>query len=104
MDYQSKKVLKFLNKHTKHNFTLSQLWNHFSNIPEDDLIEILLSLRDSGYVKITFDSEFESTNKGKTYFSVNRSKWISEHIIETLAFIVAFVALLVSIVSLFRTL
>ena len=43
------------------------------------------------------------TNKGITYISVIRDAWLSEHIIEILALITAFISLIFSIFALVKT-
>ncbi len=100
MDFQTKKVLKYLNSHGSMRFSLAQLFKIFPNIDKDYLVEIIQYLNKQDYIKFVGDSSVKSTNKGKTYFSVKRSEWISEHIVETLALIISFLAFILSIIAL----
>lgn len=97
MDYQTRKVLKYINKNSTKNFSLIRLTYVFPNISKDYLIEIVNYLRQNKYIKyVGVNGYIKPTNKGKTYFSVACSNWILKNII-------AILALIVSIIALFRT-
>lgn len=100
MDYQSKKILKYLNKHSSMKFSISELHTIFPNIDKDYLIEIVHNLNKNNYIKFIGNSSIRSTNKGKTYFYISRSNWISQHIVSILALIVSFLAFIVATISL----
>lgn len=103
MDKNSKKILKFLCKNKSNYYNLINLSNKFPKIPKDHLVEIVHSLYKEKYIKYISDSSIKVTNKGFTFNSAIRSAWISEHIVETLALIVSFVSLIISIIALVRT-
>ena len=104
MDKNTKKILKFLCKNKDNKYSIITLSNHFNKIPKDHIIEIVHNLYKDNYVVYITDSSIKVTNKGITYLSVVRSNWISKHIIETLAFIVSLIALIISICAFIRTL
>ncbi len=104
MDKNSRKILKFYNSHPNDAYSVSVPAKFFPDIPPRDIVEIAKNLKDEGYLRIIGTNQYQSTNKGKTRKSVTRNNWISEHIIETLALIVAFIALIVSIIAIVRTL
>lgn len=104
MDKNSRKILKFYNSHPDDSYPISIPAKFFPDIPSKDIAEIAKSLKNEGYLRIIATNQYQSTNKGKTHKSVARNNWISEHIIETLALIVAFIALIVSIIAIVRTL
>lgn len=104
MDKNTLKVLKFYNSHPEEMYSIATACKIFPYISTKDMKEILEFLHGNGYLRIIQGNLYQSTNKGKTRKSVARNNWISEHIIETLALIVAFIALIVSIIAIVRTL
>ena len=104
LDKNTLKVLKFYNSHSQEMYSIASVAKFFPTISSKDMLEIVHYLSNNDYLRIVKDNLYQSTNKGKTYKSVARNDWISEHIIETLALIVAFVALIVSIIAILRTL
>lgn len=92
MDHQSKKILKYINKHNYMKFSIAELHKIFPDISKDYLIEIIHNLNKQDYIKFVGDCSIKSTNKGKTYFSSSRSNWISKNIISILALIVSILA------------
>ena len=97
MDYQTKKVLKYINDNNSIEISISKLSTIFNDIDIDYLIEIIHFLHISGYIKFIDNSYIRSTNKGKTFFFTLFSKWLSENII-------AILALIISIFAFIRTL
>jgi len=97
LDFNSYKILKIINKYP--NEVDIDVLVSKSNVPKDDFLEILFNLRDFGYIKFVRDGYVESTNKGKTYKSVSRNKWISEHIVETIALIFSIASFGLSVFS-----
>lgn len=96
MDKNTYKILKFFNSHPKDVFSISEIAKSYPNISTRDIREMVLLLRENGYLRFVGDAQFQATNKGKTYKNVNRTKWISKNII-------AILALIVSVIALFRT-
>lgn len=103
MDKNSYKVLKFFNTHSTEFYSASTINKIFPELLPKDILEILHYLRSNEYLRMISDSSYQATNKGKTYPRVRRSEWLSEHIIETLALCLSFIAIVISIISLVRT-
>lgn len=103
MDFNTKKILKFLIKNKNKNFSIIKLSESFPKISKDHLIEIINNLYKDKYIKYVGDTSIKITNKGITYISVIRDAWLSEHIIEILALITAFISLIFSIFALVKT-
>lgn len=103
MDFNTKKILKFLIKNRNKNFSIIELSKFFPKISKDHLVEIINSLYKDKYVKYIGNASIKVTNKGITYISVIRDAWLSEHIIEILALVTAFISLIFSIFALVKT-
>ena len=100
MDKNSYNVLKFYIAHPDEMFPISTTAKWFPNLSPRDLLEISNFLAKNGYLRIIQGNLFQVTNKGKTFKNVNRNKWVSEHGVETLAFVASFIALIESTVAL----
>jgi hypothetical protein len=103
LDKNSYKILKFFNSHPNEMYSASTVYKMFPKLLPKDILEILRNLHSDEYLRVIRDSCYQSTNKGKTYPRVRVYEWLSEHIVETLALIIAFISLIVSIVALVRT-
>ena len=102
MDANTKKILKFLIKHKNEKITIIELSEIFPNLPKEYIIEIVNNLYKNKYVRyIGINAYIQITNNGETILKVLSNKWVSEHFIETLAFVVSFIALVFSIIALF---
>lgn len=93
MDYKSKKVLKYLNKHGSMTFSLAKLFKIFPDIDKDYLVEIIHNLNKNDYIKFIGDSSIKSTNKGKTYFYSLFINWLSNNLLAIIAIIISIIAL-----------
>jgi len=91
MDKNTKKVLDFIIKSDGISFL--DLANQ-NLVSIDILVEIVYNLKTLDLIKFTNDEKIRSTNKGNTYKNVSWSIWLAEHFIETLALIVAIIALI----------
>lgn len=96
MDFNSLKILKFLCKNKNNRYSIISLCEQFPKISKDHVVEVVNTLYKNNYIKYVTDTSIKVTNKGKTYFSVVFLNWISTNII-------AILALIVSIIALFRT-
>ena len=94
MDFNSLKILKAINKYPD-GVDIDVIVNK-TKIPKDDFVEIVMDLERNHYIKFVRSGFAETTNKGKTYRAVCFKEWISIHLISILA-------LIVSIIALFRT-
>ena len=100
MDKNTYKVLKFYNSHPTECYSVSTIAKWFPKLTARDLLEIVNYLYKNGYLRFHGDNLFQTTNKGKTYKSVNRKEWISKHIVAILALIVSVLAFVESTISL----
>ena len=100
MDSNSKKILKFLCKNKHNYYSLIFLSQKFPEISKDHIVEIIHELHINKFIKYVNDYSIKITNKGITYFSLVRSNWLSEHIIETIALILSLIAIIISIIAL----
>ena len=100
MDFNSKKILKFLIKNKDKHFSVAELSKIFSKISKDHIIEIVNNLYKNKYVKYVGDASIKITNKGETYLKVQQNEWISQNLVSILALVLSFVAIIVSILSL----
>ncbi len=103
MDKNTIKILKFFTSHPTEMYSVSYVSRIFPKLLTKDISEVISYLYSNEYLRRISNNLYQATNKGKTYISVNRSNWISKHIIETLSLIVSFIALIVSIIALIRT-
>ena len=102
MDKNTYKILKFLIKHKAENISIIELSKFFPELPKEYIIEIVNYLRKNDYVRyIGINTYIKITNKGEMFFNVSNNNWISEHFIEILDFVVAFIALIFSTIDLF---
>lgn len=103
MDKNTRKILNFLNSHPNEFYSPATVLKIFPNLNPKDILEILNFLSTNNYVRVVSNNLYQSTNKGKNYKSVNRKKWISNHIVAVLALIVSIFAFIESTISLIVT-
>jgi predicted methyltransferase len=97
MDKNSQKILNFIIQSNA--TTISELSNQ-EIVPIDMLIEIIANLKEQNFIKFTNDGFIRPTNKGSTYKSTQLYKWLSEHLIETLALIISVLAFIEATIAL----
>ena len=100
MDKNTYKVLKFYNSHYPEKYSVSSISKFFSKLSIKELLEITNYLYKNGYLRFCGDNLFQSTNKGKTYKSVNHQEWLSKNIVAILALVVSILAFIESTISL----
>lgn len=94
MDFNTKKILKIINKMSKKSYIDIDTVVNKSNIPKDDFIEIMDNLFKNDFIKFPNNGYVETTNKGKTYLQTIKFKWFYDNILSIIAIIISIIALL----------
>lgn len=92
LDKNCKKVLKFFIKNNSIS-SYEDLSSHFSNHTNMEIIDIISSLCDGGYIRDIGDDEFILTNKGSTYSHLTIKEWLSNNLLAIIAIIISIIAL-----------